>query len=59
MLDDPERHPELENQGSLLLDHECIRVPVNDGLRQKLLEHFHQNLEASHEGVLKTYRRIS
>jgi hypothetical protein len=34
-------------------------VLANDGLRQKLLEHFHQTPEAGHEGVLKTYRRIS
>jgi hypothetical protein len=59
VMDDPERLPELENRGSLLLDRGCIQVPANDGLWQKLLEHFHQTPEASHESVLRTYMMIS
>ena len=33
VMDDLERHPELENRRGLLLDRRCIRVPPNDRLR--------------------------
>ena len=56
---DPESHPDLEDRGGILLDRGCIRVPADGSLRSKLLEHFHNTPEAGHEGVLRTYKRLS
>ena len=56
---DPTSHPELENRDGILLDRGRIRVPAVSSLRTRVLDHFHNTPEAGHEGVLRTYKRLS